>query len=159
MSTDTPDPDPLGLDPFSLSLGKRALASPFWKWMPGMLVAGDTERWPCRVVEEVQEFKMCAVAMGIAGRGHFDREALEEDDQEVPDLNDPATFGCLVHLVEKAWNSPFLYLAVEWNTLRNLPVAYHTMVGDRRVGSGRTKAEALVIALEAAANSRTKENV
>jgi len=65
------------------------------------------------------------------------------------DLADPATLGCLLHLVREAWGDPHAssrWLQPAWKFLVQRPgyVSYTV------VGEGRTEAEALVRALESA---------
>ena len=56
-------------------LARRAVASPHWRWMPGML----TEHGNRYVAE-----------------GQYPRRSV------LPDLTDPATVGCLITLVQEA---------------------------------------------------------
>jgi hypothetical protein len=64
-------------------LAQRAVASPHWRWMPGMLV-----RYPTGYSERIED--------------DTDAAARLEDDG-FPDLTDPATLGCLLALVREAW--------------------------------------------------------
>lgn len=62
-----------------------------------------------------------------------------------PDLSDPATLGCLLHLVREAWGEATVY--IEHDKCRRRPwVAILPML----VIDCETEAEALVAALEAA---------
>lgn len=75
--------------------------------------------------------------------GHEDRFTREELKAAWPDLDDPATLGCLLHLVREAWARPFLRPrghVDEWEVRLPIP----------RNAYGATEAEALVVALEAA---------
>jgi hypothetical protein len=59
------------------ALARRAVACPRWRWMPGMKVGND------RIMDE--------------------SETREVRSDELPDLTDFATLGCLVALVREAW--------------------------------------------------------
>lgn len=61
-----------------IELSRRAVACPKWRWMPGMkLTAG------LRLSESLVPFTFSV---------------------DLPDLTDPATVGCLLALVRKAWD-------------------------------------------------------
>jgi hypothetical protein len=72
-------------------LGRRAVACRHWKWMPGMLLLSLDDD-PIRI------------------DGTQDGHPYREEDcgtyfpkaPFVPDLSDPATLGCLLHLVREA---------------------------------------------------------
>lgn len=66
-------------------LGRRAVACKHWRWMPGML-HGIEAMDETRFVSRFSEFSIYA-----------------DDDGRIPILSDPATLGCLLHLVRQAW--------------------------------------------------------
>ena len=70
-------------------LGRRAVACPRWRWMPGMTILGSKGR---RVV-----------VIGLSGATEatsgMNSRAIGPD--ELPDLSSPATLGCLLHLVRE----------------------------------------------------------
>ena len=109
-------------------LAKRAVASPHWRWMPGMrrLTFDGGHLYPSRVADD-----------GTYPGGLF----------PVPDLEDPATLGCLLSLVREA------HAPAHWLTTAPLMTA-GGVHGWRVQGLDgpvcATEAEALVAALEAA---------
>lgn len=66
-------------------LGRRAVACKHWRWMPGMLMRAGTS----------------SLRIQSAGDERADLSGT-------PDLSDPATLGCLLHLVREAWQDPDL---------------------------------------------------
>jgi len=111
------------------TLARRAVACKHWKWLPGMLAM--LEEWSWRV-----------------GNGE------SAPDVCIPDLTDPATRGCLLELVRKAWKQPSISTRyseyqdrVEWDV--PTPVEQERM-RNMAFFTGQTEAEALVAALEAA---------
>jgi hypothetical protein len=67
------------------------------------------------------------------------------DGKAIPDLDDPATLGCLLALVRRAWNDQRI------NTLPTTDGGWAVADGDDDwICTGTTEAEALVGALEAA---------
>ena len=125
-----------------IKLGKRAVSCRGWQWMPGMRtldamrVIHDPDRWPDRP---------CAIREG----GWVDTAPPRPLKDDLPDLCDPATLGCLLALVREAWGRDDLGASrykERWCVER--------WCGDIRVfqygTQGGTEAEALVAALEAA---------
>ena len=80
-----------------MNLARRAVACPRWLWMPGMRalphgVGGGPER--LHALDEHSPH--CdETPASIAEAGWF-----------LPDLDDPATLGCLMALVREAWTRP-----------------------------------------------------
>jgi len=117
-----------------IDLAKRAIACKGFRWMPGMLNGNDGTRY-------------------IAGEQWAWDDPLRHhakgiDNNDWPDLTDPATLGCLLALVREAWGDPCLHvglLPARWGvwTSQNMPL-------HECVGKALTEAEALVAALEAA---------
>jgi hypothetical protein len=123
-------------------LAKRAVACSAWRWLPGMWI--------------VDEVGGRGVVLDIVTQGgqpcvKFQNPAHTRQGQApaawcVPDLNDPATLGCLLALVREAWDDPFAlvdYDRCNWG----LFTRKHDCVW---VCTADTEAEALVAALEAA---------
>ena len=117
-------------------LGNRAVAAKHWRWMSGMKVA---------------------VPAGHEGDTGYYRILLSSDEPEAgayPDLTDPATMGCLLELVRKAWNQASIstrYSEYQDRTEWDVPTPVEQeRVRDMAFFTGKTEAEALVAALEAA---------
>jgi hypothetical protein len=108
-----------------IALGRRAVACKGWRWMPGMLAHFEHDGRRVRV-------------------GMPDAWGSST---AVPDLTDPATLGCLLALVRRAWGQDDL-VAFRFNPDWCAEVTpkdgqHHAFYGD-------TEAEALVSALECA---------
>ena len=130
------------------ALGKRAVACPKWKWMPGMQVrpAGhDGWRFRFLGMGDWWNFDMAELTKVSGGYGS---EFLKGSIANGPDLTDPATRGCLLQLVRDAYESPHAYVA---NVSPTMGPAW-TVKGLERAGGTRyySEAEALIAALEAA---------
>jgi hypothetical protein len=114
-------------------LARRAVACEGWRWMPGMLMMRVENRpgysfGPCRVVEG----------------GVYD-----DAKHKLPDLDDPATIGCLLALVREAWGA--VAIDIDESVIRDLVEVNVWMPSCHGPSfEGETLAEALVEALEAA---------
>ena len=79
-----------------IALARRAVACKGFRWMPGMLTTDDErmsdEGWPDY---EVMDFGASSVIETVEWRDRAKRTSL-------PDLQDPATLGCLLALVREA---------------------------------------------------------
>lgn len=125
-------------------LGRRLVECKHYEWMAGMLIR-DSLGEPYRIKWVNGDCLEC-----------------DEDDQLrypytglIPDITDPATVGCVLHLARKAYDFPGLYVVYDHHALAwlvwGLPgVAHPARAKFGLVGRGRTEAEALVVALEAA---------
>ena len=127
------------------ALARRAVACPGWRWMPGMLAHHPNWR-----AGRVSHVGLTAVRVACrypspVGGTEWAVPPLPITDL-LPDLNDPATLGCVLALAREAWKRPtaFLYwYGGNWffDPQQSDPTDHP---------SGRTEAEALVAALEAA---------
>lgn len=120
-----------------LDLARRAVACPRWRWMDGMV---------CVRAEDGRRWRPWTPRVWDAGT-------------YLPDLTDAATLGCLLALVQEAWHNPSMlwdgYAEVQRDsaTLFFVMQFQHDADGflqEIHRGTGRTMAEALVAALEAA---------
>ncbi len=122
------------------ALARRAVACPKWRWKPGMRTLGnmrvihDPDRWPDRP---------CALREG----GWIDTAPPRPLRDDLPDLSDPATVGCLLALVREAWGQDDMGASrfhgqwcIEFTPQEAQNYAFY----------GSSEAEALVYALESA---------
>lgn len=152
-------------------LARRAVACPKWAWLGGMLTTdGD------RVVSAGDASAINALTgSNVAPLVLIDR--VDEDggncwlpDGALPDLTDPATLGCLLALVRRAWSDPTLHLqpystfdseadeqrawwrlcSVRASVLPGMPAFDVITANQRTYLAGATEAAALIAALEAA---------
>lgn len=129
------------MTPPQLDIARRAVACRGWRWMPGMLA-----------------IEWAAPGMSLTGgRPVRVDDGWHEVGVWLPDLSDPATLGCLLHLVREAWGAPRALVRLSANGK-----SFHVFDVDRVTANGnwaawlcddriwQTEAEALVAALEAA---------
>ena len=138
------------------ALSRRAVACRGWRWSPGMRTLGnmrvihDPDRWPDRP---------CAIREG----GWIDTSPPRPLGDALPDLQDPATLGCLLALVREALKAPTTHVLLSfgaWYIERDaqdgsedsewLHVDGVWGCGSAAIIKANTEAEALVAALEAA---------
>jgi len=113
-----------------VTLGKRAIASRNWRWMPGMLT--------------IPSDGMVSVLMRLTDK----REWPHDIGLRVPDLTDPATLGCLLYLVRESWGMPTGIIVRYSNDNGRWEVSWSGSTHGGICGFGATEAEALVMALE-----------
>ena len=116
-------------------LAQRAVDCPLWRWLPGM--AANNGRRVTDLDDNGESVGHIPGVHTLFGRGS----------EVIPDLSDPATYGCLVALVRSAWG-PNMYASAEggWH----IRGAYKNGKSINLGIYARTEIEALVLALEAA---------
>jgi len=136
------------------SLTTRAVATEGWRWLPGMLVL-TRDGLHLRISATTKSGASDAGSfIGVTRTG----KAYGWRRKGLPDLTDPATLGCLLHLVRKAWadrgtvhvDEPVAEALGEPWIVRVLDGMADRIWTSR----GATEAEALIAALEAAAKNR-----
>jgi len=125
-------------------VARRAVDCEGWRCMRGMLCLTDEDGYAARILH-VSRFSYHAA---------------------LPDLADPATLGCLLHLVREAWKDEGLTAVVanydhengyQWRVVGGHHHGSTFMaMGQKRYS---TEAEALVTALEAAVALDARERV
>lgn len=132
-------------------LGRRAVACKHWRWMPGMLLQWRTSRGAvyCGRVCNIEE------PDAVWCEGREDRFDWPELPKCWPDLSDPATLGCLLHLVREAHEDADIVAFVVHS--HGSPERWCVDVGpdpdfhdERKYVYRTTEVEALVAALEVA---------
>ena len=113
----------------NLDLSRRAVACKAFRWLPGMLA----------VEQAVPGMALSTRPVRVDNYWHAVGVWL-------PDLSDPATLGCLLALVREAWGDPEMHLVLGGAGSGESRVATVVLP----IPAGRTEAEALVAALEAA---------
>jgi len=132
----------------SEQLARRAVACATWRWMPGMLCLTDEDGYAARVLHVGLNASTSETADAYSGGGIITRGCLKDD--SLPDLEDPATLGCLLVLVREAWGDPCICTAVD-NTSAGWWVDGWTAACSQVPSDLHpTEAAALVAALEAA---------
>lgn len=125
-------------------LARRAVACPVWRWMPGMrdvdggIVVFVDGSWLVTTVY-IDDRDGWSTGSRIA------RHAL-------PDLDDPATLGCLLALVREAWGSHVSSIRTGdgWSVRHMGRDGWAVGLSVVGITQCETEAEALVAALEAA---------
>lgn len=96
------------------ALAERAVACKHWRWLPGML--DDQGQRVLEVSKTLVITDHIEYPEGYCIRCGAEHEAIElAEYARLPDLTDPATLGCLLHLVREAWRGSPRWLSIPWD--------------------------------------------
>ena len=124
-------------------ISERLIACKGFRWMPGMRTLGE---W--RIINVDADGVEVVTDLGEVVLFHSGD--MPHIASSLPDLNDPATLGCLLQLVREAWGMP-TGITVSYSSDDGLwGVSWSGATHGGWCGRGKTEAEALFVALEAA---------
>lgn len=115
-----------------IALARRAVACKGWRWMAGMRALRDGRYW-----QGITDVRVSDPLHDGGYPGFF------------PDLEDPATMGCLLAMVREVWGKPAvsMFWGDYWQVVYTSDVE-DGCAGHEHMGDGDTEAEALANALE-----------
>jgi hypothetical protein len=123
----------------NIELAKRATACKHWRWMDGMRTQSGYRAQGRQELGLEESYEWDIDSGGYA---------LFHGAIELPDLDDPATLGCLLALVRLAQGDCTIWTMVDVDCDEGAWLCTGLEVGE--IGSGYSEAHALVAALEAA---------
>ncbi len=163
------------MTPELTTLALRAVACKGWRWMPGMRgvrsffhpTLGEHVTVNVRIESslDVELIETPSSSQELVSSAHCTVSGWTKVSDLLPDLTDPATLGCLLALVREAWADPrihaapalyahdappeYQYTISHWHVYS--PGPYNPLTEPPKCAvTGKTEAEALVAALEAA---------
>ena len=96
-------------------LARLLVGLPWWRWMPGMLsrCSTDTRRAVYRwlVGLDTRHYGLVCVVQDKHGRPCRNVATLQPGPDDLPDLTDPATLGCLRAIVSELVGGP---VSIRW---------------------------------------------
>jgi hypothetical protein len=125
-------------------LAQKAVSAPRWRWMAGMYTLDGST---VLVVEDGIPSRWTHYKQIYDSYGSVEQRSANWGNQ-FPDLESPATMGCLTSLVREVWKCPTA--CVDYTDANFHTGAFWSVVLDWKVFTGSTEAEALVKALLAA---------
>jgi hypothetical protein len=154
--------------PSILNLARRAVACKKWRWMNGMQIGTTEHMLSLDAKGGIPTHYGVGRILGITSgqpdvrdgtpivRMYSNWTVAHREDGPLPDLTDPATLGCLLHLVREAWSDPMATLFA-WTSQDNPDASWSMSLNppgrtpdESHEYWGDTEAEVLVAALEAA---------
>lgn len=136
-------------------LALRAIASPSWKWMPGMMASGRILNYSPAGSEVIKgNFIVTSVENGMPRTDWGSGNILDA----APVLDHPATKGCLLHIVREVFNEvpATTSRAYGWCSVERRDrfrwICTYAKNGRFHQAHGDSEEEVLVNALEAAEN-------
>ena len=137
-----------------IELARRVVSSERFRWMPGMLAVRiyNERKILTRLVEKDCEVMIAEPSLtGNLESGHIDLYSWNNKKDLYLDLEDPATIGCLVHLIRLAWKAPIdIHESRGAGNLWGISIVNQPLEDDCPYFTGYSQQEILVKAFEAA---------
>lgn len=148
-----------GVSKMNLEFSKRFVQSKHWRWIPGIRLVGKYSGHPIRIIDfgerafdvydvENPENLLWWREPNLSGPGG------SYDGPYLPDLNDPATIGCILELVREVWKNKRLVAIYCEAANPGQSEGWAIQTADNRIPIAgedySTEVEALLAALEAA---------
>lgn len=121
-----------------IDFAKKAIQLKSWSWMPGMLAISTPD---------VDDNKSTLLKERVVETSLNNFNENNKSGNWIPDLNDPATTGCLLELVRKASESPFAFTENSFDSKGPL-WKMRSFKKSIEIGHYRSESELLVDALE-----------
>lgn len=124
---------------YANDLGNRLIKCKKFNWLDGMLV------------KNTHDFLEKSRIIGFTNNAWLLKDthsqSLHKDlNHFIPDVNDPATIGCLISLTRKAYNNPYLYIE---SSLQDHKKHFWLINNEYKTFKSLEEAETIVLALEA----------
>ena len=131
-----------------IKLGSQAVGCMKWRWKPGMraLFVRD-QTWRITVIDPAGNVGATADDSFSPAQWGYTEDTPFNIEEALPDLTDPATYGCLVHLVREVYSDPAMYAAPQTDAEQEWWVV--CSAGDLVKAGGPSEIEAWLAALEA----------